>query len=235
MKGAALHPGILGLLAIGLLCGWLAQQIGTPLPYLLGSLLGVGATVIIAGNHMPDGVTFPQNIRAAFVVVIGVMIGGAFNPSIFGDLPGLLLSGGLILVFVGFSFGANFLIFKKIGGYDAQTAFCAGMPGGLIESIEMAEQSGADTRIVTAQQFLRVVIVIVTLPLIFAYWTGAPVGSAARKRRGFCDFRNRPADARRWRCDRHRPIRVAPIPHCRSGTSGPADGNGTTRRPCSAE
>ena len=184
MKGAALHPGILGLLAIGLLCGWLAQQIGTPLPYLLGSLLGVGATVIIAGNHMPDGVTFPQNIRAAFVVVIGVMIGGAFNPSIFGDLPGLLLSGGLILVFVGFSFGANFLIFKKIGGYDAQTAFCAGMPGGLIESIEMAEQSGADTRIVTAQQFLRVVIVIVTLPLIFAYWTGAPVGSAAGMRIG---------------------------------------------------
>jgi len=184
MRLLPFHPGVFGLLAIGLFCGWLAHLIGTPLPYLLGSLVGVGATVIIVGDRLPDDLTFPQNIRAAFIVVIGVMIGGAFNPSIFADLPGLLLSGGLILLFVGLAFGTNYLIFRKIGGYDAPTAFCAGMPGGLIESIEMAEHSGADTRIVTAQQFLRIVIVIVSLPLIFAYWTGAPVGSAAGMRIG---------------------------------------------------
>ena len=43
----------------------------------------------------------------------------------------------------------------------------------------MGEGAGADIRILTAQQFLRIIVVITLLPLGLSLWMGAPVGSAA--------------------------------------------------------
>ena len=70
-------------------------------------------------------------------------------------------------------------MFRRVGGYDAPTAFFSSSPGGLLESILMGEASGADSRVLIAQQYLRIVLVITLVPLALSLWLGVPVGSAA--------------------------------------------------------
>ena len=81
-----------------------------------------------------------------------------------------------------FSWCAHFLNYKiltKFGKYDRATAFFSSAPGGLMESIAMSEQYGGEIKIVTLQQFLRIILVIILVPIIISIWFGAPVGSAA--------------------------------------------------------
>ncbi len=53
------------------------------------------------------------------------------------------------------------------------------MPGGLIEAVEMGERAGGDVETLSIQHFLRIVLVIVAVPLLFLAFTGETVGSAA--------------------------------------------------------
>ena len=48
-----------------------------------------------------------------------------------------------------------------------------------MESITMGESAGADLRMVTIQQFLRIILVVTAIPLALSLYLGAPVGSAA--------------------------------------------------------
>jgi membrane AbrB-like protein len=73
----------------------------------------------------------------------------------------------------------NYMIYHLIGGYNPTTAYFAGAPGGLMESLLIGEAHGADSRLLTLQQFLRIILVITTVPLAISVWVGAPVGSAA--------------------------------------------------------
>ena len=73
----------------------------------------------------------------------------------------------------------NYKILTKFGKYDRATAFFSSAPGGLMESIAMSEEYGGEIKIVTLQQFLRIILVIILVPIIISIWFGAPVGSAA--------------------------------------------------------
>ena len=57
--------------------------------------------------------------------------------------------------------------------------FFSAAPGGLMESIAMSEQYGGKIKVVTLQQFLRIIFVIILVPVMISIWFGAPVGSAA--------------------------------------------------------
>jgi membrane AbrB-like protein len=48
-----------------------------------------------------------------------------------------------------------------------------------MESIAMSEQYGGEIKIVTLQQFLRIILVIILVPIIISVWFGGPVGSAS--------------------------------------------------------
>ena len=169
----------LKLLAIGLAGGLIAAAIGTPLPFMLGALVAVALAVTVGQRVLTVPTTFPHRIRTGFIAVIGVMIGGTFNLSLFAEGGSLVLTGLGVALFVPLAFWANYQILTRIGGFDRMTAFCAGMPGGLIESIAFAEQSNADLRVVTTQQFLRITLLVSGLPLLFSLYAGEAVGSAA--------------------------------------------------------
>ena len=107
--------------------------------------------------------------------MIGLQVTADLILQITDYLPSLL---GLIV----FSWCAHFLNYKiltKFGKYDRATAFFSSAPGGLMESIAMSEQYGGEIKIVTLQQFLRIIFVIILVPIIISIWFGAPVGSAA--------------------------------------------------------
>lgn len=167
------------LLAIGVVGGWCADIAGLPIPYLIGSLFTVAAYVIVTAARSGAQHPFPQGVRTRFVATIGVMIGATFSPDLVAVLPSLWLSLLAMVGFVWVAGAAAFVIFRYVGNYDPVTALYAGMPGGLIESTALGEQAGGDVRILSAQHFLRIVLVVTTVPLLFYIWSGESVGSTA--------------------------------------------------------
>lgn len=168
-----------GLLALGGAAGFLFQWIGTPLPFMLGSLIMAAAGAMTFGDRFPQGYSYPLPFRQLFVGVIGVMIGAQVSPDLLTLAPKLLVSIPAILLFVVLAHSANYLIFRKVGKLDRATSYYSGSPGGLLESIAFGEDAGADIRVLTILQFLRIIVVVAVLPFAISIYEGEPVGSAA--------------------------------------------------------
>lgn len=165
-------------LILGTIGGVIAQALHLPLGYLLGSLVVTG--VLAAAGTRPLGrpISLPPRLRMCFVPVIGVAIGGAFTPQVAGQALGWWPSLLALCVFVPVAHAVGFVIFRW-GGLDPQTAFYGAVPGGLIESVQLGEEAGADVALLTVLQFLRLIGTIVAVPMIFWGVTGHAVGSAS--------------------------------------------------------
>jgi hypothetical protein len=166
------------LLALGGLGGAVMAWFGTPLPYMLGSLTASALAVAIGQRHFPTGYQFPMKFRMIFVGVIGTLIGAQLTPDVVALLPLMLVSIPAVAAFVLGAHGMNYMIFRRLGGYDRATAYYSGSPGGLFESILFGEDAGADVRILTLMQFLRIIVVVTLVPVGMSIWEGHPVGSA---------------------------------------------------------
>ena len=172
-------PGLLFLLLLGLAGALLARALGLPIPFLLGSLVCVATYAIVTFARTGNRPWYPKPLRTTFIAVIGVLIGSTFKADMAGELPRIWIT---ILAMVPFVFVAHAIgygIFRHIGRYDPVTATYAAMPGGLIEAVSLGEKAGGDVETLSIQHFLRIVIVVVTIPTLFYLWTGEAVGSAA--------------------------------------------------------
>ena len=166
-------------LLIGALGGLIGNEVKLPLPWMLGSLLITASVCVLRPKLIPENYVFPVQFRMIFIAIIGVIIGSQVDQDLISQLPliGMTLLG--LSVFVPLAFTANIAIFQRLGRYDRTTAIFCGAPGGLLESIAMGEARGGDIRLLSMQQFLRVVVVITFLPVIMSLWIGEPVGSTA--------------------------------------------------------
>ena len=167
------------LLILGAAGGFVAEKVGLPMPWMLGSLLITALTVSWEKRVLPDKYEFPPNFRKFFIAFIGIMIGTQVNWSLISQAPQMVPSLIIISIFVILAHASNFFIFNRIGGYDRSTAFFCGAPGGLMESISMGEEAGCDIRILTVQQFLRIIFVIMLVPILMSIWVGETLGSAS--------------------------------------------------------
>lgn len=166
-------------LAIGAVGGYGASLLHLPMPWMLGALFATALVVLLLRPRVLEGYSFPNPLRSLFVALIGVMIGTQVTPALWAMAAELSLSLAGLVVFVVLAHAGNYALFRRYGRMDRATAFYAGTPGGLIESIVSGESAGADIRVLTVQQFLRIIVVITLLPLALSLWVGAPVGSAA--------------------------------------------------------
>ena len=167
------------IFAAGLLGGIGAYSIGAPMPFLLGGILGSACFVLAyerGGRQLPK---LSRWVRLIFMSFIGTMIGSRFSPEMLALLSQFWISGVAILPFILISHGGSYAIMRRFGGYRRLDAYFASLPGGIVDSIALAEQVGADLRIVTAQHFIRIILVVVSVPLLFLVVTGETVGSLA--------------------------------------------------------
>ena len=172
------YPALAVTVAIGTVGGVVAAALGVPLGYLLGSLLAVGVTAAMDWRPLGRAMTMPMWLRMSFVPVIGVAIGGAFTPEVAREALGWGRSLLALLLFVPVAHAVGYMIFRW-GGLPRVDAYFSALPGGLIESVQLGEEAGADVRLLTVLQFLRLILTIIAVPLIFAGVTGHAVGSAA--------------------------------------------------------
>ena len=153
----------------GLVFWWLAM----PLPWMLGALLAT-MTGAVAGLPLRG----PVRIRGAVVAVIGVLLGAGFTPELLGQLGDWMLTLGGLALYLALSLVLLIPWFRRIGRFDARTAYFAAMPGGLSEMVELAESAKADVPKVILAQSLRIVTTIAVVAVWFRWVQGVEVGQA---------------------------------------------------------
>ena len=170
------------ILFLGALGGYFAALLSFPLPWMLGALVSTAFYSIFFAERLQADYQFPMLLRMSFVAIIGVMIGAQINVDLitYGSFAIYSLMG--LTLFVPLAYLANYLLFRKLGGYDGPTALFCAAPGGLIESIAMGETRSADIALITTQQFMRIIIVVALVPTLISFWVGSPIGSAGGMR-----------------------------------------------------
>jgi uncharacterized protein len=150
-------------LAIGLAAAMLCNAVHTPLPWMIGPLLAVAATRVagLPVEAIPGG-------RQVAQWIIGTALGLYFSPQVaerVGGVVWLLIAGAIFAIAVGYICG---YILSILGGTDRTTAVFASVPGGAAEMSVLGERFGARVDQVAAAQSLRILLVVVTIPSLFA-------------------------------------------------------------------
>ena len=170
----------LPLFVAGAIGAALAALIGLPMPFMLGALAG-SATAVAMIERQPQRRAGrpPAKLRIIFVAMIGVMIGAGFHPGLLAVLPAFWPSVLAVVPFIMLAHVGGYLIMHHLGGFRPVDALFASMPGGLIESSILGEKAGADVQVLAIQHFIRIILVVTLVPLLFWLFTGELVGSAA--------------------------------------------------------
>ncbi|MBX2835920.1 MAG: AbrB family transcriptional regulator [Gammaproteobacteria bacterium] len=185
---AALDIRFLAIFACGLIGGGIAFVLGIPMPFMLGGIMGAACFVLWyerEGKRLPK---LSRWVRLIFMSIIGSMIGSRFSPELLTLLPQFWISGLTLIPFIFLAHGGNYAIMRGLGRYKKKDAYFAALPGGIIDSAALAEQAGADLRIVTTQHFIRIIFVVSSVPLLFLFIGGSVVGSASGESMASADY-----------------------------------------------
>jgi len=156
---------------------FLLSVVGAPAAYLLGALVGglVVALLFTPPQIPPAAGTFGQ-----------AMIGASVGTLVTGDLLGDLAEHGWVVTFALVGTLATSLAWGQVlryqPGVSAVTASFASIAGGASGVVATARDVGADEPVVATIQYLRVLVVLFTLPVVAKIFD--PEASAAG---GFTD------------------------------------------------
>jgi membrane AbrB-like protein len=151
--------GATAAIAIGL------QAAGMPSPTLFAALL-VGLVAALAGRagHLAVPRTAFVGAQATVGVVLGAYLQSSSLSAVAGSwLPVALVSAGTLAL----SLGAG-LILARLTILDVPTATLGMVAGGASGIVTMADDLGADDRLVAFMQYLRVLVVVLLTPLLVA-------------------------------------------------------------------
>lgn len=152
---------------VGLLGGYLASQVGWPLPWMVGSLLAI----ILVRCLTPWQLAQIPGGRKCGQLIIGIGIGLHFTPVVIEQVLahfGLIFIGALV---TSLSCLVGVWLMLRTGE-DRPTAFFSSMPGGSGEMVNLGARNGAKLSSVAAAQSLRVLAVVLCVPAIFKYLLG---------------------------------------------------------------
>ena len=158
-----------GTLAAGVAGGLAARTLHLPLPWLLGSLATV-MTLSLAGAP----VRIIRWGRPAGTVVVGASTGLQFNAAVVAKLV-MLLPLIVAAAFLSTVIGAiGGLIYMRLTGIDRTTAFFATVPGGVVETMNLAPMYGGQLEPIMVAQTTRVALIVVLAPfLVISFMGGA--------------------------------------------------------------
>lgn len=180
IAGETVHiPSVIAVFIAGFAGGEIAHFIGAPLPMMLGSIVVVGAMAVFGVRPFGQPLRVPQKLRACFVPVIGLSVGANFTPGILEEARGWWPSLLSLLIYIPLAHFVGYQTFRRLGGLPPVTAYFGSVPGGLIESVTLGEQHGANVQMLAALQFMRLILSLMLVPLAFSILNGGAVGSAA--------------------------------------------------------
>jgi membrane AbrB-like protein len=160
--------GLLAYLGLGLLGGFLGSKLKIPAGALIGAMVTIIAFKMIARVHWE----IPKSFTFALQVFLGIMVGATFQPELLQAMKKIafpviiscvILVGGGVLMAV---------IFTRLGLLDIGTAYLGTSPGAMSALVVLALESKAHPMLVVCFHFFRVIVVILTAPLVFKWISG---------------------------------------------------------------
>src|SRR3954447_22896691 len=141
--------------------GWVADQAGLPSSYLF-----VAIVVGIAIALLTSGLELPKAFFPAGQAVAGVVVGTYLHTDTLTELgtrwiPVALVSAATLAITI-----AAGVLLARIAPVDRATASLGMVAGGASGIVAMADDLGADDRIVAFMQYLRLAVVVLVTPLI---------------------------------------------------------------------
>jgi membrane AbrB-like protein len=132
--------------------------------------LAVSATFAVRGWY---AVRLPNRVYIAGQALIGTALGAGFSPSTLAVIPQHAGIFTFAVVFILLTSLFNGWLLSRFTSLDAATAFLGTMPGGAGAMAAMSDSLRADTRLVTAIQYVRLLIILGSLacvaPILKAY------------------------------------------------------------------
>lgn len=166
--------GVLFALGLGVAGAIIFRYLDLPLPWMLGPL----ALCLVAG--MAKGpIEKPDIFQVPARLTLGVAVGTAFTPELAARIPEMVVSLALVLPFITLTILLSVPYFHHVARFNRPTAFFAAVPGGLQDMVIMAEDAGANVRIVALVQSTRVLLLVFALPFWIEWSGGVHIGSAA--------------------------------------------------------
>ena len=155
-KAARIAGGLATCVLGGALCYW----IGTPLPWMIGSMLAMAAAQMAGARFevLPGG-------REAGFVVVGATLGLYFTAPVVAEVarywPWFVVLG---VAANGFGTASAFVL-ARLSGVDHATAYFGSMPGGASEMAQLGERFGAASAHVAFAHSMRMLLVVTLFPV----------------------------------------------------------------------
>ncbi|HKO10163.1 MAG TPA: AbrB family transcriptional regulator [Alphaproteobacteria bacterium] len=158
-------------LALGAAGGFVAFKLRLPLAWMIGAIIAT-TLAALAGLEL----RMSQGLRSFMVVVLGVMLGSAFTPSILGRAAEWLPSIASLLLYVSLLTALVSFYLRKVANYDPVTAYFAATPGGLNEMTIVGGAMGGDERLISLVHGVRILLIAMTIPIWFRFFGGYQPG-----------------------------------------------------------
>jgi membrane AbrB-like protein len=153
-------------LAVGTACGYIGHRLEVTGGVIVCAMLGVLTLRIVLNHDVP----LPKSFQFGVQVLVGVMVGATYSPSMAKVFPKIILpviSSTMVLVIAGLLVG---LVLNKIGILDISTSYLGTSPGGMAALVALATDADANPTVVAVFHFFRLVFILVTAPLVFHLW-----------------------------------------------------------------
>ncbi len=130
----------------------------------------------------------PAQLRIVVIPVIGVMLGSAITPALFAHAGQWVATLVLMPVFLATAGFASISFYRRVGGYDATTAYFAAMPGGLNDMMILGGEAGGDERRIALAHSSRILLVVLFVGFFYGYVLDIRAGAGTRAVVAMSDF-----------------------------------------------
>ncbi|WP_235318380.1 AbrB family transcriptional regulator [Planococcus sp. CAU13] len=160
---------LLRTVLVAIAAGFLFNQIGMFLPWLLGPMLAL----LLLRQFTEMEFYWPRIFRTIGLILLGIMIGASFTREsvllMWVDLPYMLFMTVSVII-AALLFG---LLFSKMANESLQTSLLGSMPGGLSQMVLISEDvKNANVTVVSVMQTFRIFLVVTIVPLLTTFLAG---------------------------------------------------------------
>jgi len=149
---------------VALLGGAAFTLLHVPLAWMIGALAGT------AGLAWFRPVAVHPAIRPVALIMLGLGLGQTFSgpvmAAVAAALPALLVA-GVASILAGL---AVVPFFTRMTGMDSRTGYFSSVPGGVVVMAVLAQREGVPMAPVTLAQTIRVLVVVLTFPLVLGFF-----------------------------------------------------------------